>query len=168
MRNPKDYTFLTSRKSKNSISIFIVMGTIASLLSGCGGPGQTFGQVGGGVVGGLLGSMVGKGRGRLVATAVGAVLGSMAGGAFGQQFDEKDKNLANRAADDCLATGQTSSWSNPNTGHSGQFIPEPARYNSAGRKCRKVKMLVYSADGQPMEVYQYAEQGADGRWYMVH
>ena len=135
-------------------------------LSGCGGPGQGFGQLAGGGIGALMGSQIGKGRGRLVATAIGAVLGASAGGAIGSTFDKRDESAAADAAGDAFETGRAVQWRNPQTGHYGEFRPQRVYRDDRGQKYCKFSHLAY-IDGRPVTVHGKAYQTNDGSWHVA-
>src|SRR6056297_1266792 len=109
-------------KSKKSI-VGLVLATL--LLAGCAqqpGPKESVGTLGGAVLGGLLGSQIGGGTGRLWATGAGAVLGSLVGSEVGRSLDRADKVYMAKTTQATLEhseTGSTSTWNNPDTGHSG-------------------------------------------------
>lgn len=106
----------------------IVSLVVASVLSsGCMGQGpkaMAGGLLGAGA-GALVGSQFGKGDGRLVGVAVGTLVGAGLGQYLGKEMDTRDRQLASRAAHHALeyqADNRVSTWRNPNTNHSGQFM----------------------------------------------
>lgn len=138
--------------------------------AGCettGGTKQTFGTIGGAALGGLAGSQFGNGKGQLVTTAAGALLGALVGGEIGSSLDKADQAaLANTTAYtlESVPSGRASSWSNPDSGHGGTVIAEPAYQNSYGQNCRNYRQTV-EIDGQTEIMKGTACRSADGSWH---
>ena len=92
------------------------------------GPKQTGGTLVGAALGGLLGSKFGSGSGQLAAVAAGTLVGAFVGHGIGESLDRADQVYAQRSAHQGLETqpsGTTSGWTNPDSGHSGTFTPDP-------------------------------------------
>jgi surface antigen len=145
-------------------SLRIAMAVAAALtLVACETPPtkQTTGAVAGAVVGGVVGSTIGGGTGRTVAIVAGTVAGALIGGKIGSKMDEADKLKAAQALES-TATGQTSTWRNPDSGD--QYSMTPTRtYDAAAGPCREftVKGVV---DGKAEDVKGTACRQADGSW----
>jgi surface antigen len=140
----------------------------ALLLAGCSadsGPRETSGAVIGGLAGGLIGNTVGHGSGRAAATIVGAALGAIVGAEIGRNLDERDRELAERAADRSLRRNRMEAWENPETGHRGQFRPVRA-YARDGAPCRDFESTIW-VRGEPELVEGTACEMADGSWRVV-
>ena len=89
-------------------------------------PKQSLGTLLGAGLGALAGSQIGGGAGQLAAVAIGTLAGGYLGGEVGKSLDKADQLHAGRSAENSLEysrTGQTSSWRNPDSGHSGTFTP---------------------------------------------
>src|ERR1700744_3340551 len=110
-----------------------------SLALGAGRPSATPGQVGvnnttgatlvGAGLGGLLGNQFGGGAGKGVATLVGVLAGGFLGSQVGKSLDEADLQYANRSTQNALnngVSGQPVAWRNPDSGHQGSIVPQPA------------------------------------------
>lgn len=80
---------------------------------------QEGGAVIGGLVGGAIGNRVAKGE-RGLGTVVGAALGAAAGSYIGCRMQRSDQQKAERAAQDALNRNRNASWTNPETGASGE------------------------------------------------
>ncbi|MEK9684809.1 MAG: RT0821/Lpp0805 family surface protein [Rhodospirillaceae bacterium] len=141
-------------------------------LSGCVSTGdgqkQGIGSVMGAAVGGLLGSKVGGGQGKLAATAIGAVTGFLIGGEIGKSLDKADKIFAAQTANRALEnnrSGETSSWSNPDSGHSGTFTPTRTTHTRArhGKDCREYEQTI-TVDGRSEKATGIACRRRDGTW----
>jgi len=106
-----------------SVPIRVVYFSLAvSLLPGCADLNkQAVGTGVGAVVGGLGASQVGKGRGKTAATAVGVLAGAVIGNQIGKYLDDKDRAEANAATQRALDSGRSQTWSNPDSGASGQI-----------------------------------------------
>lgn len=145
---------------------------LAVALTGCAETGiskQTGGTVLGGIAGGVIGSRIGKGRGRTVATIAGALIGALAGSAIGKQLDERDRLLMARSTQDTLETGrsgQVTEWRNPDTGHRGTVVPEPAYRTPEGRYCREFQQTV-TIGGKTQQAFGKACRQPDGTWKIV-
>ena len=122
---------------------------------------QQTGTVVGGVLGGIVGSQVGKGGGRTAATVIGTLVGAALGGAVGRSMDETDR-LKTAQALETVRTGQSRTWTNPDTRATYTLPPTRTRETTAG-PCRE-----YTVDarigGQAEKVYGQACRQADGSW----
>jgi surface antigen len=129
------------------------------------------GSIIGGVLGGLLGSQIGGGKGRVAASAAGAVLGVFLGSHIGKKLDKVDQMRASRTHQYALeqnTVGQTSTWANPDSGHSGSVTPTRTFTSSAsGQPCREYQLTV-TIDRQTEQAYGRACRKADGSWQIVN
>lgn len=131
---------------------------------------QTGGAIVGGALGGLLGSQVGGGKGRLAATAAGTVLGLFLGSEVGKSLDKADKLYARQTANRAFErspVGETSTWSNPDSGHSGSVTPTKTVYASGGEPCRDYETTV-TIDGRTETAVGRACRQSDGTWKIVN
>ncbi len=131
---------------------------------------ETLGSLGGAALGGLAGAQVGSGSGQLAATAVGALLGFFVGAEVGKSLDKADQLYAKRTAGQALetnSTGQTSSWSNPDSGNSGSITPPRTTYTDSGQPCREYQQTV-TIGGKTQQAYGTACREADGSWRIVN
>jgi len=159
---------------KNKIAVIPMVGVLMTGLVACEnnnyGQKQTGGAVLGGIVGGLLGSQVGGGKGKLAATTAGAILGVFVGSSIGQSLDKADRLYASQAANTALernASGQSSSWSNPDSGHSGTVTPVRTVHNADRSPCREYETTV-TIDGRTETAYGRACRKSDGTWEIVN
>ncbi len=143
-----------------------------TLLAACQtdrGAKETIGGLGGAVLGGLLGAQVGGGSGRLVATGAGAVLGALVGSSIGKSLDDVDKLKMERTTQATLEhvqTGQTSTWSNPDSGNSGTVTPTRTYQENSGEFCREYQQTIV-VGGQEEEAFGTACRQPDGTWKIV-
>ena len=158
----------------NKIVAAAIAGFLLLGLTACGGnqygTKQTGGAVLGGVVGGLLGSQVGSGKGRLAATAAGAVLGVFLGSELGKSLDKADRIQARQTANAAFENnqaGQTSTWSNPDSGHSGSVTPTKTVYTSGNEPCRDYETTV-NIVGRTETATGRACRQPDGTWKIVN
>ncbi len=156
------------------IATVLVAGTLAISLAGCEGSNYGQKQVGGavlgGAAGGLLGSQIGGGTGKLAATAAGTVLGLFLGSEVGKSLDKADRLYAQQTASHALEsnrTGQRSSWSNPDSGHSGSMTPTRTVYADNGQPCRDYETTV-TIDGRTETATGRACRQSDGTWKIVN
>ena len=121
--------------------VMLAVGVCLALMTGCeGGPGpkQAVGTAIGAAVGGFAGSKIGKDEGQLAATAGGALLGAWLGSEVGKSLDRADQLFQERATQAALEknpTGQATTWTNPDSGHTGMVTPVKT-YEHQGRPCR--------------------------------
>lgn len=68
------------------------------------------------VAGALLGSQIGDGRGQVAAIAAGAFAGYWLGGKFSEKLRQSDRAGIASATERAVETGETTTWTNPDTG----------------------------------------------------
>ena len=145
----------------------LVAVALAVGLAGCADRSQNenIGMVVGGVLGAVAGSQIGDGTGQLVATAAGTLLGAWLGGSIGRSLDEKDRDTSYQTDQKALEDnedGESSSWSNPDTGASGSTTPVHS-YQTAQGTCRTYEKTVIN-DGRTEQVTGKACRNSDGLW----
>jgi surface antigen len=123
------------------------------------------GELLGGVLGGVIGSQVGDGRGQTAAIIIGTMAGSMIGRQIGQSMDDVDRMKTAQALNS-NRTGQSSTWTNPDTGE--QYTVTPTQtYEQAGGPCREFE-LDATVGGEPgQSVAGTACLQSDGSWKVV-
>ncbi len=85
---------------------------------------------------------------------------------IGASLDNADRAAAERNAQRALETapaGQSLPWSNPNTGHSGSFIPAAPYKTAGGQYCREYTQKI-NVGGKTQEGYGTACRQPDGSW----
>ncbi len=130
------------------------------------GPKQTAGTIVGAVAGGLAGSTIGGGSGRIVAIGIGSLLGAYVGSEVGRSMDRADQRYAARTAQYSLEhkpAGSTSTWVNPDNGHSGTVTPRRSFESRSGRYCREYQTTV-TIDGRTQSAFGAACRERDGSW----
>jgi len=131
---------------------------------------QMVGSATGAVLGGLAGAQFGKGDGQLVGVGVGALLGTLLGSEVGRSLDQADMMYAQQAQNRAYSApvGETISWNNPDSGHSGTVTPTRDGYSSdGGRYCREYSQTIY-VDGRQQTGYGTACQNPDGTWQITN
>ncbi len=134
------------------------------------GPKQTGGTLVGAGLGGLAGSQIGSGKGQLAAVALGTLAGAYLGSEVGKSLDRADMAYAQRNTQRSLETapsGTTSTWRNPDSGHSGSITPQPAFQRADGAYCREFQQTV-TVDGRTESAYGKACRQPDGSWKIVN
>jgi surface antigen len=122
---------------------------------------ENTGQVIGAVVGGAAASRVGQGSGKTAAIIAGTLVGAYLGGYIGRQMDENDRYRTYQTLEG-NPTGQTSSWTNPDTGY--QYEVTPTRtYSTGAGPCREYVTEAW-IDGRREEVRGTACRQPDGSW----
>ncbi len=120
----------------------------------------------GAALGGFLGSQIGGGGGAIVATGAGVFLGALIGGGIGKQLDEKDRLEAQRATQSALESsrsGQTITWTNPDTGNSGTVTPTKTYQKNSNEYCREYQQTI-TIGGKTEDAYGTACRQPDGSW----
>ncbi|MSP81368.1 MAG: glycine zipper 2TM domain-containing protein [Alphaproteobacteria bacterium] len=156
--------------SSGRIALTLALGLALGACANDTGPKETLGTLIGAGVGGLLGSTIGSGSGQLAAVAGGTLLGAFLGNEIGGSLDRADQSYADQTAQRALETspsGQTNTWNNPDSGHSGTLTPEPAYTSAAGEQCREYQQTV-TVGSQIQEAYGTACRQADGTWKIVN
>lgn len=143
----------------------------ALALTGCTsdtGPKEVGGAAIGGALGGLLASSVFKGGGSGAAIAAGVVGGALLGGAAGRSLDRTDRYNMQQAQSRAYTApiGQQITWSNPESGNSGTFVPTRAGQGPRGEQCREFQQTIIIG-GKPESGYGTACLQPDGAWKIV-
>lgn len=138
---------------------------LAALICGCAGAEKKDqGTVVGGIVGATLGGFIADDR--VKGAAIGLVAGALLGRLFGQYMDEQDRQRASEALE-TTPTGQTTSWSNAQTGKEFALTPTSERFERDGRQCREFETQMV-VNGQPRTVPGTACRRAEGEsWDLV-
>lgn len=118
----------------------------------------------GGAAGAALGTQIGHGSGKTAAIVLGALGGAALGNYVGNRFDRLDRQRFGSALES-TRTGQTSTWSNPDTNNSYSVTPTRT-YQQNQRPCRDFTMNA-KVDGQPKTVTGTACRQPDGSWKVV-
>ena len=63
--------------------------------------------------------------------------------------------------------GRTSSWSNPDSGHSGTVTPTRTYQTASGGPCREYQQTV-TIDGKTEQAYGRACRQSDGSWKITN
>ena len=132
-------------------------------------PKQTGGTLLGAGLGALVGSQFGSGKGQLAPVAIGALGGAFLGSEVGKSLDKSDRLFMERNARNTMErsrTGQTSSWRNPDSGHSGTLTPTRTFQTASGQPCREYQQTV-TIGGRTENAYGTSCRQADGSWKIV-
>ena len=139
----------------------------AVLVAGCGQIAkEEVGAVIGAGLGGLAGSFIGDGGGQLVAVAVGTMLGAVMGSGIGKSLDRADRLALAHAQQEALEyghSGSSTSWKNPDSGNSGEIVPQRAVRQADGTYCREFQQTI-TVGGEMQSAYGTACREADGTW----
>jgi surface antigen len=116
------------------------------------------------------GGMLGAAGGGLIAAAAGAgpavLIGGLIGGAVGNALDQKDKEMAQQAAQRAFEnsrSGESSAWQNPDSGNSGSITPTRTYQAPSGQYCREYEQDI-AVGGKVEKTYGTACRQADGSW----
>ncbi len=140
-------------------------------LTGCAtmeaNPKTSIGALGGATVGGLIAAAA---HGSPAAIAASVIGGGLLGGVVGNLLDERDKRLADQAAQRALETapsGTSVPWKNPDSGHSGTVTPTRTYQTARGTYCREYQQTV-TIQGKQERAYGTACRQPDGSWRIVN
>jgi surface antigen len=140
---------------------------VALVLTGCAAvesnPKTAIGAAGGATVGGLIAAAASANPAAIAASVIGGLL---VGGLVGNLLDDRDKRLqaeAGHRALETASTGQSVSWKNPDSGHSGTVTPTKTYQASGGTYCRDYQTTV-EIDGKQERAAGKACRQADGTW----
>ena len=149
------------------MKVIAASAALLALVSACESK-QTTGTLVGAAGGGLAGHALGGG---FWGAAAGALIGGLLGSQIGKSMDREDVAKAeqtNQKAMETNSTGQSSTWSNPNTGNSGSVTPTTNAYVAQGGEvCRDFQQTV-SAAGSSESARGRACKQADGSWKVVN
>jgi len=129
------------------------------------GGGEIVGTLVGAALGGLVGSQFGGGTGNKVAIGVGVLAGGFLGNKVGKSLDCQDQQYHYDTTQNALETekiGQTSMWTNPDTGHSGDITPTRT-YTLECQPCRDFTRTIY-VDGANEDIQGTDCREEDGVW----
>jgi len=153
----------------NALKAIAVVALAALIFTGCetvqGNPKTAIGGLGGATVGGLIAAAAGGGGAGIAAGVIG---GALLGGLAGNLLDDRDKRMANAAAQRALETapsGKAVAWNNPDSGHAGTITPVRT-YESNGSYCREYQQTV-TIGGKPENSHGTACRQPDGSWKIV-
>ena len=139
----------------------------AAMLVGCGQVAkEEVGAIIGAGLGGLAGSFIGDGGGKLVAVGVGTLLGAIIGGETGKSLDRADELALAQARHDALENGEsgsTTTWQNPDSGNSGEIVPQPAYQQVDGTYCREFQQTII-VGAEMVSAYGIACRQPDVSW----
>ena len=130
---------------------------------------ENIGAATGAIGGAWVGSNVGKGKGNVAAIAAGTLLGAYLGKSVGASLDKADLAHHNQTSQNALEyakTGETKSWHNPDSGHSGTVTPSKTYRRASGGYCREFEQTIM-IDGRQEEAYGNACRQPDGSWKIV-
>lgn len=144
----------------------ILAGIMALMMTSCTNLDMNKGQqgaIGGAAGGALLGQAIGRST---EATLIGAAVGVTLGYIVGNEMDKFDKRELNQAYE-FAPSGQTTSWTNPDSGNVYQVTPEPAypSANNPQRPCRQAEILAV-IDGRTEKTYSTACRNDAGQWVL--
>src|SRR5262245_18979129 len=153
----------------NALKATAVVALAIGIFTGCetmqGNPKTAVGGLGGAAVGGLIAAAAGGGGSAIAASVIG---GALVGGLAGNLLDDRDRRMANDAAQRALETapsGKTVAWTNPESGHSGTVTPIRT-FESNGSFCREYDQTV-TIGGRPENSFGTACRQPDGSWRIV-
>lgn len=132
--------------------------------------GEILGTLAGAAIGGLVGSQFGGGTGNKVAIGAGVLAGGFLGNKVGKAMSCQDQQQHYETTQNALETrktGQTSTWTNPDTGHSGEITPTRTYTSTDGVPCRDFTQTIY-VDGEYEQINGTACRQPDGTWKPVN
>jgi surface antigen len=153
--------------SRSTVCKVIPVVLLAFMLTACetiqDNPKAMLGGATGAAAGGLIAAAAGGGAAGIVG---GVLLGGLVGGAIGNALDQRDKRMAAEAAQRSFEnsrTGTTTTWQNPDSGHSGTITPTRTYQGSGGQYCREYQQTI-TVGGEDHQSYGTACRQPDGSW----
>lgn len=141
-------------------------------VSACSWNEDRTGKIGGavgGILGGIAGSQVSNGTGRTAAIILGATLGTMWGEDIAHGMSKADKIFAERTTKDTLEygkPGENATWSNPESGNSGNVVVNETFENKDGENCRKFE-TTSTIENEDRTTSGTACRMPDGEWKVL-
>lgn len=162
---------LKGRIMKKQLIKALALTLATVLVGGCGGDiaKEEIGALVGAGLGGLAGSFIGDGGGQLVAVAAGTLIGAIMGSEVGKSLDRADRLAMQQATYDALEYGESgnpTTWTNPDSGNSGEVVPQPAVRRADGSYCREYWETVTIA-GEKQQAFGTACRMPDGTWRII-
>lgn len=160
--------------SFRTLIILPVVSSLSIITSGCdtfqNSSKEEIGAAAGGVVCAAASAYLGGNLppwAQAITTAGGTLICGYIGKQIGGLLDEQDRQTANKAAQQALATGKVQRWSNPQTNVSGKsrVVATSSRLTDKGRRpCKTVQNSVTLADGSTTSEDMLICQGTNGQW----
>jgi surface antigen len=152
--------------SRIQLKLLAPIALLAFLVSGCesvqNNPKAALGGATGATAGGLIAAAAGGGTAGIIG---GVLLGGLVGGAIGNALDQRDKELAMKAAQQSFEnsrSGTSTTWRNPDSGNSGSITPTRT-YQNDGQYCREYQQEIV-VGGEKQTAYGTACRQPDGNW----
>jgi surface antigen len=146
--------------------ILALLVLISFALISCEGYRAGVGGFGGAAAGGFLGHALGGGAAGVIG---GAIAGGLIGGAIGDRMDAADRRESERAAQQAFETapsGQSTGWSNPDSGNHGTITPTRTFQSGNNEYCREFQQTVVIG-GEEEQAHGTACRQANGSWRIV-
>lgn len=154
---------------KTFTALLLSFAVLSACASEQGKTGENIGTAVGAVIGSVVGAKAGSGSGKSLGTGLGAIFGAWLGQVMGKKLDEQDQQKVNEKAQETMETtevGQTTTWTNPDTGNSGTMTPTTARNTEDGKDCRDFETSVM-IDGKKEKASGRACRQEDGAWKII-
>lgn len=151
---------------KKLLTMIVILALTTTGCASSVGPREESGTLLGAGTGALIGAQFGSGEGQLVAIALGTLAGALIGQDVGRTLDQADQDYMRQTAQSSLETSpsnRTSTWVNPDSGHSGSITPTNTYRNDRGQYCREYQQKVV-INGSQQQAYGHACRQADGSW----
>lgn len=135
-----------------------------SLLTAC----QTTTAQNGATLGTLAGATIGAltFKNKITGAAVGAGAGMLVGYIVGNEMDKYDERQISNTLEK-TPSGQTATWTNPDTHARYEAVPKPPRHGHDGRIERDVILRTQMPNGQHETVHAKAYRQPDGSWHLI-
>ena len=147
--------------------ILALLVLLSFVLISCEGHRTAVGGVGGAAAGGFLGHALGGGTAGIIG---GAIAGGLIGGAIGDRMDAADRRESERAAQQAFETapsGQSTGWTNPDSGNHGTITPTRTFQTANNEYCREFQQTVVIG-GEEEQAHGTACRQPNGSWRIVN
>jgi len=139
--------------------LIVLLGALTLASQGCATKRQT-GAVTGGAVGAAAGAAINDEEGALI----GGLLGALVGSEVGSHMDQQDRYRTAAALED-NQVGETSAWTDPDTGERYSVTPTDT-YSRSGSPCRQF-VIEREIGGEQFQSTETACRQADGTWHII-
>lgn len=156
----------TWNRTVSTVSALVLVTGLAACESSQVGQKTQIGAVAGAAGGGLIAAASDTGGAGI---AAGVVLGALLGGGIGYYLDDRDKEVLASQTQQSLQNapdGQTTTWRNPDSAHSGSVTPLNDYRDGSGRYCRDFRQTV-DVDGRVETANGTACRNSDGNWVVI-
>lgn len=117
----------------------------------------------GGAAGGLLGSQIGNGN-KTTTIIAGTIIGSLIGSEIGKHLNKEDQEKLEKSTKETLATNETTTWENENTGNKGTTRIVKSEKEEVEDNCKTFEQIIELSDGTVEKKFVKVCKDENGDW----